>query len=471
VRGLRVTSVFVCAAALALTAACGEIRKPKGSGSGAMAAAGKSGAGGSTGVSGGAAMGSADSGEGGMAPEGGGGIAGRGGAPTAGFAGASLAGGTGVSGAMSAMAGSAAGGATGVVVPDGCELVSEHGAGLYCSAELTCDGERVIVSCTAEDSGAWSCSCVDGETSSLFEFPETAGTPTCSMTAKVCRHPELLTGEEKCTLDDKADGLTCVATDTCRREHELDGVKLTTKTEWKASCDFIDGTSLIACSCSDQAKIDYWLSQTGSSTSCRFLDPLCRGAAPTPKTDWDCTTDFEESGPGYGCHSGKTCLETVTLEDGTDLTLRQGYNLNCRTIGGHTRCACEDTWSEEKLTLSLGISADDIGACQVTIDACAGLEKLELADTPECTTTTDETTAGSCERVLECTQQGVTARTQVTALTRVGASCARHENGSWFCNCKSLSGLQEGVELEAADSASACDAAIDQCPRFAPGLD
>ena len=64
---VKSTFVFVCASALLSTAACGELRKPKGSG--ATHGAGRSGSGGSNGVSGGAALGNADSGEGGMPPE------------------------------------------------------------------------------------------------------------------------------------------------------------------------------------------------------------------------------------------------------------------------------------------------------------------------------------------------------------------------------------------------------------------
>jgi len=469
---VKSTFVFVCASALLSTAACGELRKPKGSG--ATHGAGRSGSGGSNGVSGGAALGNADSGEGGMPPEASGGSAGRGGAPTAGVGGGAIAGGagmTGVSGAMSAAGTSSVGGSAGLIVPEGCELVNEHATSLYCSAELTCDDNHLTVSCAPEDSGAWLCSCLDGATSTMFEFPETSGMPTCSITAKACSHPELLTGEEKCVLDDEPTDFDCVATDTCRRQHQIDGVRLETKTEWKASCELLSDTQYAFCSCSDMIKVDYHLADASFSGGCQFLDALCRGAEPTPKSDWDCSIDFEDAGPGYGCHSGKTCTQAVTLEDGSDLDFWQSYNLNCRTIDGRTRCTCEDITGQEKLTLRLGISADDIGACQVTMDACSGVETLELADTPECTTTKDDTTVDYCERVLDCTEEGVTARTQVTAFTRIGASCSHRENGKWLCNCKSASGLLDGIELGADDSEGACSAAMDVCPRFAPGLD
>ncbi|HEX5101680.1 MAG TPA: hypothetical protein VFV94_19345 [Polyangiaceae bacterium] len=469
---MKSTIVLFCASTLSLLAACGELRKPKGDGS--MHGAGRSGAGGSGGVSGGAASGNAASGEGGMAADGSGGLAARGGASTAGLGGAAAAGRagtTGLAGAMSAAGTSSAGGTPGLVVPDGCGLVNEHATSLYCSAELSCDDDHVTVSCTPQDSGAWLCSCSDGSTSTMFEFPETTGMPTCSITAKACRHPELLTGEETCVLDDEPTASDCVATDTCRREHLLDGVRLETKTEWKASCELLTDTAYAFCSCGAPSKIDYHLAGERFSAGCKFLDPLCRGAEPTPKSDWDCTTDFEDAGPGYGCHSGKTCVQAVALEDGSGLDFWQSYNLNCRSTDGHTRCTCEDITGREKLTLSIGISADDIGACQVTMDACSGVEALELADMPECTATKDETTVDYCERLLDCTEDGVTARTQVTALTRIGASCSHRENGKWLCNCKSASGLLDGIELEAGDATGACDAAMDQCPRFAQGLD
>jgi len=51
---VKSTFIFVCASALLSTAACGELRKPKGSG--ATHGAGRSGSGGSNGVSGGAAL-------------------------------------------------------------------------------------------------------------------------------------------------------------------------------------------------------------------------------------------------------------------------------------------------------------------------------------------------------------------------------------------------------------------------------
>jgi hypothetical protein len=359
-------------------------------------------------------------------------------------------------------------------VPEGCVLTSPHSGGLFCSAEMTCDGERLTVSCDATDAGPWWCSCNRGETRTDFELPDTTGTRTCEVAAEACLHPELFTGDETCTVTDEVigdpeTGQTCSIVDSCRLEQELDGSTVASKVEFTAKCQTVS-TELSSCTCPNSRSPAYWLATDDLSAGCHFLSPLCRGNL-TSTGDWTCESIFEDWGAGYGCHSSTKCTRPVTLEGGFDLSLAEQYNLVCWEFEGVTRCSCDATTGYSQLTLLHGIPYDDIAGCQLTSGACTGVEAIELRGAPECTTLADTHNAATCALRLNCGQAATIDGTEVTVLTQRGASCDHLSDGSWSCTCSGAAPEITIVNVEAEDSASACAQATEECPARSLGYE
>jgi hypothetical protein len=368
------------------------------------------------------------------------------------------------------MGGAPVAGAPNVTLPDDCSRVGQHVGETFCSAEMTCDDKPLTVSCTADLSGQWLCSCLRDGGSTLFRFPDATGTTTCNVAAKGCLHPELLTGEETCTRTDKVDGPNCAILDSCLKNHEVEGVKVATQTEWQAECGAV-ATNISGCTCQDSLEPDIWLEPESFAAGCGFLSVLCKEGEPAPLHDWSCEPVFEDAGPGYGCHSGSFCQRPIRLDDGTDLTQVEQYNLNCRTTDGRTRCACEGVAGVEKVTLVVPLPADDIDACRLTTDVCSEVESFEPTGSPDCKRSDESATPTNCTLARDCSQPGVTADTQVTTLTHVNASCLLRDDGSWFCSCNEGWPAQHlTLSIDADTSADACAQVIDECPPIAPGL-
>lgn len=384
-------------------------------------------------------------------------------------AGAGAAGASASSGASSA-AGASAAGAASVTPPDGCALTSTHVSDVYCSAEMACDdADHLIVSCAANADGGWRCDCQNGDEQNVFEFPYATGTPTCDVSALACLHPELLTGSGPCLRMPHSDTLSCSILDTCVQQHEISGVTLTTQTQWHAECDVV-ATDLSKCACGETVGSTKLIKTTDFSDGCEFLSPLCKGEA-TPQGDWSCAPLFEESGPGYGCHSGSRCERPIELADGSPLVEVEQYNLNCRTVDGRTRCACEGVSGYEKVTLLVPVSADDIDACRITTGVCSETEPFEPVGAEDCRRSNETATPTDCTLDIDCTQSGTTAGTQVTSLTHVSVGCIHRTDGSWLCSCNDGWPAEPAtLSVQAASSAEACEQSIDECPVVTPGL-
>jgi hypothetical protein len=71
----------------------------------------------------------------------------------------------------------------------------------------------------------------------------------------------------------------------------------------------------------------------------------------------------------------------------------------------------------------------------------------------------------------DCSQPGVAAGADVTALTHVNVSCLERDDGSWFCSCNEGWPAQHAtLSVDANSSAEACAQVLEQCPPIAPGL-
>ena len=468
---MRTSTVISCSAIVMLGVACGRVGKPKGStavpgSDGGSAGDGSTSHGGESGEpgdgSGGTVSGTGSS-RGGSSGTVGSSMAGRAGGTGAGTsAGGASSGASSVAGAPTAGAGS-------ITPPDGCALTTTHVSDTYCSADMACNDDRVIVSCAVNPDGGWRCDCQNGDERNVFQFPDATGTRTCDVAGIACLHPELLTGDGPCLGMTKSDTVSCAVLESCVQDHHIDGVELTTQTQWSAQCGVVT-TDLSKCACGDTGGSTKLIKTTDFTNGCEFLYPLCKSEA-TPLGDWSCEPNFEESGAGYGCHSGSKCERPVELADGSPLVEMEQYNLNCRTVDGRTRCACEGVSGYEKVTLLVPVSADDIDACRITTGVCAETEPFEPAGAEDCRRSNETATPTDCTLAIDCTQSGTTGSTQVTSLTHVNVGCIHRDNGTWFCSCnEGFFGEQSTLSLEADSSAEACEQSIADCPVTTPGL-
>lgn len=483
---MRLTaSICGFVATFALVAACGKSarhREPAGgAASGGGSAAGTGPQSGTTSVT------EADAGEsgGGSAPLGGSaGNGGDGGVATGGLGGATAgrAGGEPASGGKTAggapnggaaNAGAAAG-TPSIAVPDGCTPVVQHVGGAFCSSEMTCGDEHLILSCnpgTSTDANTpapWKCLCTRGSDTTEFDFPTATGTQTCEVGADACLHPQQPTGDPTCTLSDTIDGQICTVVENCTRFFELDGVMVGTSTEdWSAACT-TQSEGITGCNCTSGLTPDHLIQGADVSQGCDFLKPLCTGDEPTPAGDWSCEPAEQENyPPGYGCASESTCERPLLLNDGSTLKEAAEYSISCipnnESKSDHqVLCGCNGTMST--LALGLDVSADDGTACQVMTGACTGLASLELSGSPTCTTSDAQASATGCQQTLDCSQAATTQGLDVTVLTTASVSCSA-DGDAWDCTC---SDTGESSTLKASDATFACTQAMAQCPPVAP---
>ena len=461
---VRVGAAFVfMGSVLALTTACGKIRHPAGKaptlpragagGSGGMSAAG-------SGVVGGAGMMStADSGEGGLPPEGSGG---NGGVAAAGKAGASTGGAT--SGAP-ATAGAAQAGGASIAVPAGCEPGAQHVGGAYCSTELSCDGTNRTVSCAVDATGLWTCSCTEGSSSTSFDFQETTGTRTCELAAEACVHPQTPTGTESCETTHEIEGYLCTAHTVCRQQDP--GSPIATRTDTIATCQA--SSDLAVCRCSAPEPPDYYITHIDIAEGCDYLGYLCKDE-PTPLDDWSCGSPTLYPGSmGYGCSGNSNCTRHIVLSDKTELTQAEYYYSRCRLDGDQTRCACSNAASIEQPTILVDLPEADVDTCQTALDACSGLEPIELEGSPDCVPTTQTIDPNTCTHALECTQAGKSGDLDVTVLTRASATCRHRSDDMWVCSCNGY--ITDEFMLDARSVSTVCDDALEQCPHLPRGLE
>ncbi len=483
---IRRASIFVATAVVALSAACGksvrrEVSNPTGGRRGTTAGAGASSAGqqneaagasegGSGGENGDGAQAGATAqsrGTGGGTSSGSGGVAfaGRTGATNGGATNASA--GTTSGGAPSAGAANmSAAGAPAIAVPDGCVPAEQHVDGLFCSSDVTCDGDHVIVSCnpsTTDAGSPWSCSCTRGGATTRFDFAAATGTPTCVVASDACVHPELVTGaQDNCVLSAPGSANSCTALESCKQAYEVDGLALTMSSSWSGRCTaYGDRTG---CWCGDSISEDYLLQMDDLSAGCDFLKPLCLGNAPVAGA-WSCATDFDEAGTvGTGaCTTRTSCTRSLTLDDGTMLTEATDFDAECQgsADGTSAECDCNGDAIPNQLTLLSDLPASDIGVCHLTAAACADAPPVVLTGSPSCTASKVQTGVNYCQKTLECSQAATAGSSAVTVLTTTVVACNQQPDGSWLCTCP----LGVTLTSQATDPSLVCTQAAAQCPQ------
>jgi hypothetical protein len=350
------------------------------------------------------------------------------------------------------------------VVPVGCEPGVQHVGGAYCSTELSCDGADLTVSCAADDSGSWTCSCTGGDATLSFDLEDTTGTRTCELAAEACVHPQMPTGEESCETTHQIEGYLCTAHTVCRR-HEA-GSPIAIRTDTSATCQA--STELAVCRCHAPEAPDYYISGINFADGCDYLGSLCKDD-PTPTDAWSCAPTFYQGGMGYGCSGSANCERHIVLSDETPLTQAQYYYVHCRVDGDQTRCACSDAASTERDTILVDLPDGDVETCQVALDTCSGSAPIELEGSPDCVPTTETFSPNTCTHALECSQAGKTGDRDATVLTRVSATCDHRSDGVWLCSCNGYIG--DPFELDARSVSNACDDALTQCPHLPRGLE
>lgn len=401
----------------------------------------------------------AEGGESGMPTEGSGGTSGM---ASAGRTGTSTGGAA--SGAP-ATAGSSQAGGTSIAVPAGCEPGAQHSGGSYCSTELTCDGTRRTVSCAADATGVWTCSCTEGADSTSFDFSGTTGTRTCELAAEACVHPQMPTGEESCETTHEIEGYLCTAHTVCRQQ--APGSPVATRTDAIATCQA--SSELAVCRCNAPEPPDYYITDTDFAGGCDYLGYLCKDG-PTPRDDWSCGRATLYPGTmGYGCAGNATCTRPIVLSDQTELTQAEYYYSSCRLDGDHTRCACSDASSAEQPTILVDLPEEDIGTCQAALDACSGIAPIELAGSPECVPAMEMFAPNTCTHALECTQAGKSGDLDVTVLTRASATCEHRSDDRWLCSCNGS--VIDTFLLDSRSVSEACDDALAQCPYLPRGIE
>jgi hypothetical protein len=376
-------------------------------------------------------------------------------------------------------AGAANGGATtagggGLATPDGCTYTSHLVGGLFCSLEMTCDEERVIISCDV-DSNTWRCGCVRGdERVGFYFFPDASGVRTCEVAATICMNPELLDVDEVCTLTDAPSSESCTVTETCTRPLEVDRVTVETRSEWTASCEPCGNALHACCRCEENGFPDYRLRASEVSEGCLHLDRICRqNGEITPLGGDECVTYAEEATPSESCLVGMTCEYPSELDDGTSLTLAGTFETSCTSledssVGDVTLCSCVDADGWDALEIVYEPPGLFVTNCIDTNRACAGLVRFEPMGAADCSDyfyPTSETE--SCLYQRRCLQPGALLGTEVRALTGADIACQLESDGRWSCFCYDALKNEENVlvELESAEGLeSVCAEAIERCP-------
>ncbi len=459
IRGWILTS----AALLLLILSCGKAEKRGQSSHEGTPHAGDSGIGGSsTGGSGarGGTAGNSGSDDGGEPSDGGAPTGGRGGTSTSGA-------GSGGSSSSGAAGSAGTAGAAGVGLPDGCEPISEHVGGTYCSAEMTCDSRRLNVSCTQASAELWTCVCTDPETRVDYEFPDATGAVTCEVAAKACADPSILTGDEECLREHAQGVLGCSLRDTCDRLTEIDGVTLRARRLWNPSCKPCESPSSTCCSCEDEFVVDYRIRDIDLSRGCDFLDDLCPGNFEEVGAT-TCTTLEESLYPDEICSHSASCGQPVELDGGTRLTLSKQVNTFCYVRPEGFRCTCQNEEGENTLAVDFGMTPATLGPCRSTSAICGGAQPLETTGSRRCVPNTDVVAEGGCLFYVDCTQPATVGGSDVTVYTEIGAQCEKQSDGNFICYCNNQTAGP--YEIEAEDSASACPQAIEICPTRSPTL-
>ena len=368
------------------------------------------------------------------------------------------------------------GGAGSPATPDDCTLTTHLLGGLYCSMEMTCGSDTVLISCQ-EDGSDWRCGCVRGDVRpDYYYFPDLTGIRACEVSAVACMHPELLDAEEVCTLtDDATSSSSCTATDTCASAHQVEGVTLETRSKWTASCENCGTHDHACCHCVEDGFPNYTLVASDISDGCLYLDELCRGSGEiTPLGGDSCTTFTEQAMPGEFCGVGMACEFPSELADGTELTLAGTLQTSCypipdTSLGDVTLCTCSDGDYRFVLNVAYDPPGLFLANCIDTNRACAGLVSIEPSGAENCSDYTVENSDMDryCSRQRRCFQPGTLLGTEVTTVTGTDVSCSRRDDDSWSCYCQDQAWNQESVRIEldaSTGSEAACAEAIEVCP-------
>jgi hypothetical protein len=482
---MRKACVLLFGASLA-AAACGKSESDSDSspeptphagetGTGAAGLGGSKAQGGDTGT-GGRAEGGEPS-EGGAPAPGSGGLplAGRGGGSSGGAADGGTAGGGGSSGGTTGGAGATGGSSTagtgGIALPDSCVSHSQHGAGKYCSAELTCARGTLALSCE-ERADFWYCACSNGDAVLEYEFPDTTGSETCEIAAKICLEPERLTGEEACQRSETSDIVSCRLDDVCETTHDVDGVTVVTRRTWHPGCEPCSDGVTTCCYCTGVDPPDYWVRDAEVGAGCGFLDELCKDEPLEQVGARTCDPVVAEAFPNYGlCDASVLCGRPVELGDGSRLTLSEHFKTRCVTAAANdARCGCaaDDGW--DRVVLRFALPPTNVETCIATTEVCAGLETLELSGQRACTNTQRTVAAYGCSLTIACEEEATVSDTAVTVLSQFGAGCQHLGADNWTCGCSEPPGgsARGRFELKAHDSEAACVAAAAACPTLWP---
>jgi len=350
--------------------------------------------------------------------------------------------------------------------PEGCESLSEHVGGLYCSTEVTCAGALLRVSCTADVAGAWSCTCTNGESVTSYDVPGVIGGPTCELVAKACANPALPAGEETCTVTQIEDAQSCSRAETCKHVVLVDGAAhVEQKSVATPTCKPCADAASWCCTCGDNAVPDYRIRASDLSNGCEFLGELCNADSPPHAGPVTCAPTFDNSLGDYGCYSGARCDQALELADGSRVTLSRIYEAACQELDDRARCTCGDEDNGRRLALGFTLPVNGLKDCHTTIDACAGVEELVVQGARNCMAT-DDVNFSNCRRVLDCAEPALVGGDDLTVQTFVDTTCDRQSDSTWRCTCVNLVPFMEDpvLTLEAEDAKTACGQASEACP-------
>lgn len=378
------------------------------------------------------------------------GDSGEGGAP----AGGAAAGGA-------AAGGTPAGGAAGepIPVPEGCETeYGFQGSGL-CNLELTCNATQFTVSCNEGSGDDWRCYC-QGDVGGSYDVQAPTSGLACAMGSLLCSGNVPEPSEpEVCEAEEMPGEVTCVISDTCRREVDVDGetVAIVTKTQG-VTCAQTD-VELVTCACPNEPAIDVSFQGVDLEDGCGFALEFCKTRERPAADARTCAPQAMSSSSGY-CDLTRACEAPIEL-DGTVVSLSTSDYVSCSAAeDGSSSCYCSD--QVETFVFQLPGSPTSTATCAGAAELCDRRAELERSQTIDCEVAAQSASGSTCDAFLECRQGAMIGETEVLLSAPIQVFCGPAGSG-WGCDCVSGPNRAE-LTLEAEDAWGACSAAIEACP-------
>jgi hypothetical protein len=198
------------------------------------------------------------------------------------------------------------------------------------------------------------------------------------------------------------------------------------------------------------------------------LDELCKPDNVDPVGAKTCDVLSEHEYPDQSCELQVQCGQPVLLGDGTRLSLVEQLTTWCYARDEGLRCTCTNEDGENVAAIDFGMSPANIATCTATTAVCAEVEAIVPTGARECTSTSDIVLSDGCTLYLECVQPATVAGVPVTVYSNVGAQCGIQPDGSYSCFCNHRTSGPH--EIEAADVRSACEEAVEVCPKLSPSI-